>query len=185
MSEPSFDPVAGRERWKDLNATIDALLALGESTLRAARPEVSAWSPLHHLAHLSLANELILRNLQSLAARSGLLIQTGKAPNERAIAMLAEGRLPRGQAKSPRMVVPPADVELEFVKGWHADNRRALAAIEPSSIVASELTIPHQLLGPLNAPQWMRFAVVHTEHHLGIAVESLGDATPKALRVGR
>ena len=42
-----------------------------------------------------------------------------------------------------------------------------------ATIVASELKIPHQLLGPLDAPEWLRFARVHTEHHLAIVDELL------------
>jgi hypothetical protein len=172
MSEPVFTPAEDLARWRELNREIERFFELGEPALRAASSAVSAWSPLEHLAHLTLANELVLRNLQSFAKRTGMLLQTGAASNPQALALLAEGRLLRGQAKAPRIVVPPRDVELEFVRQWHADNVRALAELAPGAIEASELTIPHQILGPLNAPQWLRFAVVHTRHHLDIAKES-------------
>ena len=42
------------------------------------------------------------------------------------------------------------------------------------ALAATELKIPHQLLGPLDLPQWTRFAGVHTRHHLAIADEVVG-----------
>jgi hypothetical protein len=45
--------------------------------------------------------------------------------------------------------------------------------LDQARIVSSGLKIPHQVLGPLDAPQWLRFAAVHTRHHLGIAYEVL------------
>jgi hypothetical protein len=33
--------------------------------------------------------------------------------------------------------------------------------------------VPHQILGPLTAARWVRFAAMHTRHHLDIAREVL------------
>jgi hypothetical protein len=71
------------------------------------------------------------------------------------------------------MVRPPERVQRELLLEWLADGRRALAALDPATVVAGELKIPHQLLGPLDAPQWARFAAVHTRHHLVIVREVL------------
>jgi hypothetical protein len=83
--------------------------------------------------------------------------------------MLASGVIPRGRAQSPRMVRPPAEFDRELLLQWIGDDRREIEKLDPAGIVASELRVPHQLLGPLDAPQWLRFAVVHTRHHLEIA----------------
>lgn len=175
MQAFSFPVAAEFERWRRLNGAFAALHQLGETRLRAAAPQVSAWSPLAHLAHIELANELCLRNLSSFARREGLLLQTGKTPSESVLGVLASGALPRGQAKAPRMVVPPLDVELDMVRSWHRDNVAVLAELarNPHLVETSELTIPHQVLGPLDAPQWLRFAVVHSRHHFAIAREAL------------
>jgi hypothetical protein len=56
---------------------------------------------------------------------------------------------------------------------WLADGKRELAALDPRAIVPGTLRIPHQLIGPLDAPQWLRFGVVHTRHHMLIGREVL------------
>jgi hypothetical protein len=175
MQTSRFPVAVEFERFRQSHRAIEALFELGEARLWRVAPAVSAWSPLAQLAHVELANELCLKNLGSFARREGLLLQTGKRPDENVLAVLERGALPRGQAKAPRMVVPPADVELSMVRSWHRDNVAAFAdlARNPQLVEASELTIPHQVLGPLDAPQWLRFAVVHTRHHLAIAREAL------------
>jgi hypothetical protein len=136
-------------------------------------PAVSGWSPEQHLAHVALANELVLRNVKSIAKGSGLLLVQGGEPKPGVLAMLAEGALPRGRAQAPRMVRPPDSIERELLHQWLADGRNELAALDPATLAPGELKVPHQLLGPLDAPQWARFAAVHTRHHLVIVREVL------------
>jgi hypothetical protein len=171
MSE--FDPATDLAALAILQGELDELLALDQARLARAVPTVSAWSSEQHLAHVALANELVLRNLKSLASGRGALLVHGAESNPRAVALLAEGRLPRGQAQSPRMVRPPERVERALLGQWLADGRAALAELDPRTLPAHEPKIPHQLLGPLDAPQWARFAVVHTRHHLAIVREIL------------
>jgi hypothetical protein len=153
---------------------MEHLLALAPDVLAAVAPSCSGWSSEQHLAHVALANELVLRNLKSLAEGQGLLIVRGGEPLPGTLQVLATGRIPRGQAQAPRMVRPPARVQPELLRQWLADGRAALGALDPRTLVASELKIPHQVLGPLDAPQWARFGLVHTEHHLAIVREILG-----------
>jgi hypothetical protein len=169
-----FDSTRNLRELSALYGEVEELLALDARRLAAEVPERSGWAPEQHLAHVTLANELVLRNLASLAAGTGALIVRGVEPHARAIAVLREGRIPRGQAQAPRMVRPPERVQLELVRQWLADGRTALAALDPARIVPGELCIPHQLLGPLDGPHWARFAVVHTRHHLEIVREVLG-----------
>ena len=178
MSASAFDPAHDLQELRGLQDELDRLAALDEAVLQRAVPGRSGWSSAQHLAHVALANELVLRNLASLAAGSGMLIVRGGAQNPRALELLAAGRLPRGVAQAPRMVRPPERVELASVREWLADGRRALAALAPAMLLAGELRIPHQLLGPLDAPQWARFAVVHTRHHLAIVSEILAERAP-------
>jgi hypothetical protein len=168
-----FDPAADLIALRTLQEELDGLLALEPARLARVVPAVSAWSSEQHLAHVALANELILRNLRSLASGRGVLLVHGAESNPRALALLAEGRLPRGQAQSPRMVRPPERVERALLTQWLTDGRAALADLDPRTLPEDEPKIPHQLLGPLDAPQWARFAVVHTRHHLAIVREIL------------
>lgn len=152
---------------------IDRVLALDGAALRTSVPGLSGWDAEHHLAHIALANELVLRNLHSLGAGSGVLVQRGGEPVPRALELLETGLLPRGQAQAPRMVRPPERVDRALLAQWLGEARAGFRALVPTAIVPSELKVPHQILGPLDAPQWLRFAVVHTHHHLAIASELL------------
>jgi len=169
----SFDPRADLATLRTQQDVIDTLLSEFSDALRQQVAETSAWSAEQHLAHVTLANELVLRNLKSLATGSGMLIvRTGEA-HPAALPFLRQGRLPRGQVQAPRMVQPPERVDRELLLQWLRDVRRELDALDPADVRASELKIPHQLMGPLDAPQWARFAPVHTQHHLLIALEVL------------
>jgi len=167
----AFDPAIQLPHLRALCAVIDEIVDGHAGTLDASAPAISGWSAEQQLAHVALANELIVRNLQSLARGSGVLVVRGGEPIDGALRMLSAGVIPRGRAQSPRMVRPPAEFDRELLLRWINDDRREIEKLDPASIVASELRVPHQLLGPLDAPQWLRFAVVHTRHHLEIARE--------------
>jgi hypothetical protein len=159
---------AALERLREIAGLSPALAEL-------RREEVSGWSALEHVAHVALANELIVRNLESLASGHGLLVQEGGEPVPGALEILASGVIPRGRAQSPRMVRPPARIDRTLLADWLATGERGFArfARETDSLAAARGKVPHQLLGPLDAPQWVRFGAIHTRHHLAIAEQVL------------
>jgi DinB superfamily len=169
----ALDPLADHARLAALQLSIENWIEHAGARLCETAPSVSGWCAEQHLAHVALANELVLRNLKSLALGRGALVVEGGEPKPGAREILERGALPRGVAQSPRMVRPPQTIERELMLQWLADGRRELAALDPRAIQSSALRIPHQLLGPLDAPQWLRFGVVHTTHHLVIAREVL------------
>jgi len=169
----ALDPLADHARLGALQLAIDAWIERAGEHLARPAPAVSGWSAEQHLAHVALANELVLRNLKSLAAGKGALIVEGGEPHVWVPEMFAAGRLPRGKAQAPRMVRPPETIERELMLQWLADAKRELAALDPRAIKPGTLRIPHQLLGPLDAVQWLRFGAVHTHHHMLIAREVL------------
>jgi len=178
---PPFDARAELGALSVLYDAVDELLRRDAALLARLVPRCSGWSSEQHLAHVTLANELVLRNIANLAAGQGLLIVRGGTPHPRALHVLESGRIPRGEAQSPRMVRPPERVQRELLAQWLADGRRALGellALDDAALSPGELRIPHQLLGPLDLPQWARFGVVHTRHHLAIVEEIL--AAPAA-----
>ncbi|MBK7875332.1 MAG: DinB family protein [Planctomycetes bacterium] len=177
---PTLDPARDLAALSALQGTIDALLALDANVLSTVVPSVSGWSAEQHIAHVALANELVLRNLKSLVKGSGMLVVKGGEPHPRALELLAAGRLPRGEAQAPRMVRPPERVERALLVQWLEDGKRELATIDAAQLVASELKVPHQILGPLDARQWLRFGAVHTRHHLVIACDVLASVAPGA-----
>lgn len=159
-------------------AEIDALLALPGDVARRAVEGVSGWSVEQHIAHLSLANELVARNLRSLLKGAGpFVVDSGEPPAE-ALAVLAAGKFPRGRAQAPRIVRPPEAVNREYLSEWLAGNRSDFSELRRRDLefAACAKKVPHQVLGPLSAAQWLRFAATHTLHHLEIAREILASA---------
>jgi hypothetical protein len=156
-------------------AAIDALLARPAAQLARVTSSISGWSAEQQIAHLALANELVCRNLHSLLAGAGALVVPGGEPEPRVLALLAGGRFPRGAAQAPRMVRPPERIQRELLEEWIATGRSGFESLarEPAALAAARLRIPHQILGPLDAAQWLRFAAMHTRHHLEIARELL------------
>lgn len=166
---------------------IGRMLTIEPADLARPAAWISAWSPEQHLAHLSLANELVCRNIKSLIKGAGALVVDGGEPPPDALAVLQSGTFPRGAAQAPRMVRPPETVVRAYLEEWLEGNRAEFEELagRTDEIEAATCRIPHQVLGPLTAVQWVRFAAMHTRHHLEIAREVLaatmqrqGEATP-------
>ncbi len=157
---------------------IERTLSLPATAVQRVVAEVSGWSVEHHIAHVSLANELVVRNLRSLLKGAGpFVVEVGEPPAE-ALAVLTAGKFPRGRAQSPRIVRPPETVNREYLDEWLAGNARDFAELrgKAAQLDVCSLKVPHQILGPLSAAQWVRFAATHTRHHLDIAREILAAA---------
>ena len=75
-------------------AEIDRLLAMPPRELRRAAAKVSAWTAEQQVAHVTLANELVIRNLHSLIKGSGMFVVDGGEAPEQALAVLAAGGEP-------------------------------------------------------------------------------------------
>lgn len=175
MSAGALDPRADFALLRELHDEIDRWLARPREELLRVAPSVSGWNSEQHIAHVSLANELITRNLKSLVRGSGPLVLASGEPVPGALEILLSGTVPRGQAQAPRMVRPPEVVERAYLVEWLAANRQGFAEAEAQLEALERATcrIPHQVLGPLSAVQWVRFAAIHTRHHLAIARDVL------------
>lgn len=178
--QSEFDPQSEFAALRALYAEIAEWLARPVEELNRSAPNVSGWSAEQHLAHLSLANELVVRNLKSLLKGAGPFVVESGEPVPGALAILASGQVPRGQAQAPRIVRPPETVEREYLLEWIAGNERDFAelALRSAELAAARHKVPHQVLGPLTAAQWVRFASIHTRHHLAIAREVLAATSP-------
>lgn len=152
-------------------ARLRAIASMPAELAELRRPEISGWSALEHVAHVALANELIVRNLHSLFAGEGPLVQLNGEPRPGALEILESGVIPRGLAQSPRMVRPPSRIDRALLGDWLSTGELGFVHFAASSelLSAAPGRIPHQMLGPLTAPQWARFAAIHTRHHLAIA----------------
>ena len=174
MPEPRTTHPRDLARLLDLLGRVDREFARPEDHLGARAPEVSGWSAGEHLFHLTLANDMSVKNARNLLEGRGRL-RTDRVPlDPRASAVLARGRLPLG-TEAPRFVRPPAEPDLAIardIQGDVAEGARLLVQ-RTSDLRAAEQGIPHQTLGVLSAAEWLRFARIHTAHHLILARQVL------------
>lgn len=156
---------------------IDAAAALSDAELLTRVESVSAWCIGQQLFHIALANELCFDNALALARREGMRIKPFEAIHPAARPVLARGTIRRGSAQAPRFVRPPeggADpesyVDIAVLREILGQGRRTLDEVSErmDAIVSAPDCIPHQLLGDFDAVEWLRFAHVHTVHHLAI-----------------
>ena len=173
---PAVDVASDFAELERACARLREIAAMPAEVADHRRLEVSGWSALEHVSHVALANELIVRNMHSLVAGEGLLVQHSGEPSSGALEVLASGMIPRGQSQSPRMVRPPARIDRALLAEWLASGEVGFAkfAREPELLRRAKARVPHQLLGPLTAAQWVRFAWIHTRHHLAIVELVLG-----------
>ncbi|HED66328.1 MAG TPA: DinB family protein [Planctomycetes bacterium] len=160
-------------RLGELLAVAGKRLTAPPEDLLALAPTVSGWSPAQHLFHLVLACDLSFRNVSSLVRERGRLIRDPEERHAEGLGYLSAGKLPRGRAEAPRFVRPPERIDFELLAELHREACEACAefARDPAAVDRAPKAIPHQLLGDLSASEWLRFAEVHTAHHLAILDE--------------
>lgn len=134
---------------------------------------VSAWSPAQHLDHLTRVLERVFRTLDVLLEdEDPRILNTGR-PLFVARMMLLSGWIPRGRGEAPDEVLPDPRPVRHRVKELLAQVTRKAEELAPHTAEMTNRTgrIPHPLLGAFDASEWMRFAHIHTKHHLGIIGE--------------
>jgi hypothetical protein len=136
-----------------------------------AEPCVSAWSPLEHVHHLALVSEACLE-----VAGKILLGESDpevRGPTWVGRFILGTGWIPRGRARSPAPMVPPAGTGREAALAALARAGTRLEALRAMAHAVSEsrARARHFLFGGLTAAQWIRVARVHTRHHLRIVAD--------------
>jgi hypothetical protein len=142
------------------------LSSLPEAQLFATT-DVSGWTPSEHLDHsLKVATLIVQRVLDPTAERGRPFSFVGRL-------ILWSARIPRGRGKSP-----------ERMRGARATREELTAAIDALEAHLARLNaslmlrsrgpiVPHPFLGSLTPRQALRFAVVHTDHHLRIVKDVL------------
>ena len=131
-------------------------------------PAISTWSVGQHLEHLILAamhvHGLLEQERTSATAGRERLTLIGRI-------VFLTGRIKRGVGKSPQHVTPAPQAR---DRGWLEERIRALSAdyARQDQIVAlvekSTSVYRHPYFGELNLARWLRFMVIHQDHHLRI-----------------
>jgi len=169
----SFDARREGTGLQRLLTQVERIAGWPDERLETHRPGVSGWTIGQQLMHLALACELSLKNVRSLVAGRGRLVRPCGETSDAARQVLGRGRFPRGVAEAPRFVTPPDRIDLDLARTFAREIRPALEALAAdwTAVDAAPACVPHQILGDLNAGQWLRFARAHTAHHLLIVRE--------------
>jgi hypothetical protein len=142
-----------------------ALAGEADEDLHARAEGVSAWSVAQQLEHLGLTGEKVLDVLDAIL-RDPATPPRGR-PNPAGWMVLLSGRIPRGRVQTRPEWVPPDSSPERARQGVAAlAARTAALAARAGELAAARATRPHPRLGQLDARRWLRFLVIHQEHHL-------------------
>lgn len=160
------------------DATEAYLDDLSTADLVESTSSVSDWSPAQHLYHIWRANASMLKAARLLA--SGRVDAEPARLSDAGRRVLREGRLPRGVAEAPEAVRPPDAPDRELLRETALRSREKLDAVADASAEIREADggLEHPAWGVLTAPQWVRAARIHSEHHGAIVADILGHPSP-------
>lgn len=134
---------------------------------------LSAWSPAQHVDHLLRTLDLLLDRAETLEKGADPDIRPEGGPTMLGGLVLLSRWMPRGRGEAPVELLPdPRPVRHRLREALAA----ALERIRRLSEDADHFrrvpgTLPHPVLGSLDASRWIRLADVHTRHHLAIIAD--------------
>ena len=166
------------EELADLEAAlqrIDGLLS-SEPLAWARRAEgVSSWSVAEQVDHMLRSVARMLTAADTIRVGYDARIKPDGKASVPGRLLLRAGAIPRGRADAPAEVLPAETPTIEECRTHHEQVLALLASLTPhlESIRSWRGTIPHPLLGDFRAQDWLRFARMHTEHHLAIVDDIL------------
>lgn len=79
--------------------------------------------------------------------------------------ILATKKIPRGQAKAPKVVVPKATINNDDLQKHLTTTREVIKVL---GLVPKDYFFEHPYFGKLKLKQTIRFLEIHTSHHLNI-----------------
>jgi hypothetical protein len=166
---PAGGRAAGLEavfgRLADQGREMAALAAGPDRELDARAEGVSAWSVAQQLEHLGLTGGKVLDAIDAIL-RDPATPPRGR-PNPAGWMVLLAGRIPRGRVKTRPEWAPPESSPERARRGVAALGARTAALAERAGeLAAARATRAHPRLGQFNACRWLRFLIIHQEHHL-------------------
>ena len=134
---------------------------------------ISAWSPAQHVDHVLRALDMILDAVDTLRHEETGPVGGDGVPNLAGFAVLTTGWIPRRRGKAPEAAVPePLPVRQRLREAVFETTARVRSLLpEAQRIAGAAGTLPHPVLGAFRAPQWVRFADIHTRHHMAIVAD--------------
>ena len=163
----------------DLDAAlqrIHGLLSSDSADWARRSAAVSNWSVAEQVDHMLRSVARMLAAADTIRVGYDARIKPDGKASVPGRLLLRAGAIPRGRADAPEEVLPAETPTLEDCRARYERTLEQLAALTPhlDAIRTWRGTIPHPLLGDFRAQDWLRFARMHTEHHLAIVDDILG-----------
>ena len=131
------------------------------------RRDPAKWSPVEIVEHLTRSYSGTAKGFERCVEK-GAPLATATTIKQRIqqFALINLGYFPEGR-QAPKHIIPTGDLDhhavLEAVRRDLA--RLDDAAIKARQALGSGKMLDHPILGALTIDQWLKFHVVHTEHH--------------------
>ncbi len=157
---------------------IDSLLASDPEDWSLQRADVSSWSVAQQVDHMLRSVARMLSAADMIRIGYDARIKPDGQASLPGRMLLRAGAIPRGRAEAPEDVLPVLAPTVEDCRARYETVLLVVAAFAPHLDVIRTVrgTISHPLLGDFRAKDWLRFARMHTEHHLAIVDDILGVA---------
>lgn len=175
--EKDFAKIA--QQWDALEEVLRS-----DEYFRVRVEDVSQWS-----CGLQAGHSVLVMNMIAKGIEEGLADPTRNA-EETAVPMakmiLKSGIMPRGVGKAPGLVMPlSGDREHWLRMLGEARERWDAIAKKAGEVAESKAREKHPVFGFLTPAEWVRFAPIHTAHHLKIIRDILAAAGEPAEGLGK
>lgn len=131
------------------------------------RRDPAKWSPVEIVEHLTRAYSGTAKGFERCLEK-GAPLATSTTIKQRVqqFALINLGYFPEGR-QAPKHIIPTGELDLNAVL---EAVRRDLARLDDATsrakaALGSGKMLDHPILGALTTDQWLKFHVVHTEHH--------------------
>jgi len=148
-----------------LAIVIDATRGAGDEV--KLRRDPAKWSPVEIVEHLTRAYSGTAKGFERCIEKGApLATSTTLKQKVQQFALISLGYFPEGRP-APKHILPTGELDLNAVL---EAVRRDLARLDDSAMktrqaLGSGKMLDHPILGALTIDQWLKFHVVHTEHH--------------------
>lgn len=175
--ESDFAKIA--QQWKALEEILGS-----EDYFAVEAGEVSKWSCGLQAGHSVLVMNMIAKGIEECLDDPERNASETAAPLSKMI--LKNGIMPRGVGKSPGLVMPlSGDREHWLGMLKQARERWEEIAGRAAEVADSKAREKHPVFGYLTPAEWVRFAPIHTAHHLKIVRDILAKAEGAEENFGR
>jgi len=149
---------------------LDGFFSLDEAAMGRVAERVSRWSITRQIEHIAIANTVFWGRIELLLEGTSADIRPTGGPTPRGRLVLLTGWIPRGKAQAPKIVQPGESPQKDAVARSLGESKRTMAALasKATAIECATGRLPHPVLGDFSAAQWLKFARIHTLHHLKI-----------------